>query len=319
MSDEFKKGLREGTLSPVEALEAFQQATPTVEKVVKTQASLNDRVFTPSTVDERHTKYVEQRRARETANDRAINFISPLFHPEFKVYPGLMIIGAETGRSKSTTSANIVAQYVKECEKPCIIISNEERAEDIYNRIACINLKINFNKFRRGFLDRKYNDIVAKEAERLIPRIEVVDGEGWDTTCLEDVQAVFEYAATANAGMIVLDYLQTVAFCRKKDINPIWVSKHLGLYLKDYAKRVDMPVIVFAQLKAKSEHVQQEFFERVQGDKTIVTHAHSAVEIIPDFDTGNTQFIVHKERFGSLTGQKISMRYNSGWYEKIDF
>ena len=110
------------------------------------------------------------------------------------------------------------------------------------------------------------------------------------------------------------DYLQTVTYSKIDDkLNSVSVSKRLGELLKDYSRNVPTPVVMFAQLKPKSNDL--DFSARFLNDQTIVNHATIAMEVAPNAKTELTDFIVHKMRFGVKPKDPISVRFEGGRFE----
>ena len=61
----------------------------------------------------------------------------------------LYLICAYTGSGKSTVAANITYPLWKQ-KKKTLVISNEESKQDILFRIACLELGLNFNDYKKG-------------------------------------------------------------------------------------------------------------------------------------------------------------------------
>jgi replicative DNA helicase len=61
----------------------------------------------------------------------------------------LYLFCAYTGSGKSTVAANISYPLWKQ-QKKMLVISNEESKQDIYFRIACLELGLNFNAYKKG-------------------------------------------------------------------------------------------------------------------------------------------------------------------------
>lgn len=284
---------------------------------VKSGALVTGRTYVTPTVEARISRYEQEYANRMDALSKSVFFIHPNFCEDFLLTRGLILVGAMSGKSKSTTSANLLHGFVEYSNPNRVakVISNEESSESVLNRIACIKLKQNFNRFQRGQLKDKESEQVVKTAKAIIPRVEIVDDDNYDMTCIEDVQAVLNQAAEdPNTGLVVIDYLQTIAHSREqKSMESFKVSKLMGLYLKDYGKRIGVPVVVFCQLNPSGRD-STVFQSRVQNDKTIYNHAFSVIEIVPDMETKITKFTIHKDRFGNKQGQEVRMRYVDGRY-----
>jgi replicative DNA helicase len=290
-------------------------ARPAPTPVTNSGASLNRRTYTSKAVVQREKQYEQEKALRLQANENKLSFIGAQFDHIYQLTQGLVLVGARSGHAKSTTAASVVASFLTQCDTgSVVVISNEESSESTLNRIACVLLKKNFKHMHRGVMAQKEQAEVRAKVSEIITRVEVVDDEAWDMTDLSDVQAVLEFAAKGGVRLVVVDYLQTVAFCKDRPhLEPFQVSKLLGLYLKDYGKRIGIPVVVFAQLKPEGEG-SGDFSSRVQGDRTIYNHAFAAIEIVPDFKNSSTKFIFHKNRFGTQQGLEMSVKFTEGRY-----
>lgn len=284
-----------------------------------TKTKSGKRVFTtPKDLQEVLTaKYHLEKDRRKDAFKRAIPFIGSEFDGIYALTQGLILVAAKSGNAKSTTAANILAHFL-ESDKVgrAIVISNEESLESIYNRIACGMAKLPFIQYHKGELSQEKCEFIESSAEAIIRsgRVLVVDDGEWDMTILEDVQAVLEFAAKQDVKLVIIDYLQTVnTSSQHPDWDSFRVSKELGFFLKNYGKRVTLPVVVFAQLKPQSESA--DIMSRFQNDRTIYNHAFDVIEVVPDFETRTTSFIIHKHRFGYAQGKTVTMYFNNGRYE----
>lgn len=302
------------TEAPVVPLETL----PTWPKSLMLSSRPGPKQFVPKTAADLRADYEEKIKDRKMLRERSFPFIHPLFHPEFQLTQGLIVVGALTGQAKSTTNANILAGFLDSCpDKKALVISNEETLDTVYNRVACIRLKVDFNSYHKGFISATMAEKVESEARTLFDRIKVVVEDGsWNMSYLEDVKAVLEHAAAnpEEYSLVTLDYLQTVASSREnRDLTQYDISKRLGLYLKNYGRRLGAPVVVFAQLKSIGVN-SQDFKNRIEGDSTMLNHAADAIEIVPDFQTSTTKFVIQKSRFGIPKGAESKCNFVSGRY-----
>ncbi len=302
--------VKEEKISPTDAVKAFQSLPLTAQK--------GGRVYRPKTTEEQQRNYQNARNVRRAIRASRIPFISPAFLPGFWLSQGLVVVGAESGRAKSTTCANVLVGFLQSSPtKRAVVISNEEATDAVFERAACIILGQNYTDFFRGSLspdtERK---VVRYVEEQIIPRVEVVEDGTYDMSYFEDVCSVLESATQHDVGIVLIDYLQVITQSRA---NPQWeafqVSKALGLFLKDYGKQNGIPVVCFAQLHPTSRGPTMA--ERIQNDKTFFNHGFACIEIKPDFETLETEFVVHKDRFFGHTGKTIRCKFNGGRYEFV--
>lgn len=270
--------------------------------------------YVPPTVDDIRGTYANNEVLRKRALLSSIPFISSEVR-DFKLSQGLILIGAKTGQGKSTTLANVLAGFMetKQLGDRALVITNEESTASVYNRIACVILKYSFKSFYNGQLPEDQDDEVQTLAQDLMEHIVVEEGnKQFDMTDSGHVKAALAYAAEGSYKLACLDYIQTVTKdAEHPDRSPIEVSKDLGFFLKDYGRKVTIPIVIFAQLHPTSEH--EDFAQRVQNDRTIANHAFTAIEIVPCFETLTTKAIIHKNRFGTVVqGHEYVFRFEGG-------
>lgn len=293
-----------GTADPMYVVEQMQRLTPTQARI--------GRVFTPASTDERITQYTKAREIRRQIKEQKIPFLFDEFMPDFFLSQGLVLVGAESGKSKSTTCGNLLAGFLKASDRNAIVVSNEEAMDAVYERTACVLLSLNYTQFYHGkYPDNVVNSIVRCVQEDIIPRCIVVDDGEFNMSFLEDVQSVLESGIHNNVGIAFIDYLQVITQSRKNpDLEAFQISKKLGFYLKDFGKTNGIPVVCFAQLSKDSD--AKSMAERVQNDKTFFNHAFIAVEVRPDFETLTTTFIIQKDRFNGCSGKEVVLDFKGG-------
>jgi hypothetical protein len=272
--------------------------------------------YRPPNLQKRREQYYQDRELRELSLHNGVPLCVPaLFARDFRLPPGLVLFGGVSGQAKTTTAANLVAGYLEyNPTKHILTLSNEEMSESFYNRVACIHLKHNFADFQNGRLDAISRSEVEDHAQTLMDRL-IVDAGGGDfkMDCLEHVQAALEYAAQQGVGLVVFDYFQTVSRSEtNEDMEHFRVLKEMGSYLRDYGRRSAVPVAVFAQLKPTSQ--APDFKSRVEMDRTIYNDAFMAVEVVPNFETKTTKFVLHKDRLGIWPAREIEMKFVGGRY-----
>ena len=300
MSDEIKKGLQGKLISPKAAVAAFEQG-------------IQGRQYVSKNRDERAASYASRKLERQEFLKARVPFITYDFLPDFYLVQGLSVIGAVSGKSKSTTASNILAGFIQETDyAEALVISNEEKTDFVYDRVACILTGYSFMDLVKGKLSSEAEQAVRAQSLELTKRIEVVDGSNWNTAYLEDTISILEHAERAKVNLVIIDYLQTITSSRKEPLmESFMVSKKFGTFLMEYGKRAVVPVVVFAQL---SDGDTRSFKERIENDKMFFNHAFTAIEIIPDFETLLTTFKVHKDRLGLSTGKEVVMGFKAGKY-----
>lgn len=302
---EVVQDMRDGKITPDQAVAAFEKLTPTEQR--------GGRVYKSSTPEQRMKCYSDARALRDQMQRNKIPFITPQFFPGFYLCQGLVLIGAESGRGKSTLAGNVVAGIIHNCVNARVMmISNEESADAIYERIAAISLGIPFTKIHTKSIDSlSQKKVESYIRDVLTHSVEVVTDDNFKTSMEEDVMSVMESGAHEGYNAIILDYHQNVTSSRNNPEKESYrVSKDLGQYYKDFGKRCSLPVITFAQLSARAD--ASKFKDRVENDKTLYNHSFMAIEIIADTDTCTSTFKIHKDRFCNSTGKEIVMNFEGG-------
>lgn len=301
-------GIRTGELSPQDAVKEFEKLTPTQVRT--------GRIYEQKSPEARVEQYKAARGIRRAIRSNRVPFISKHFLPGLWLSQGLIVVGAKSGRAKSTTASNVLAGFLQSVpDRTAIIVSNEEATDAVYERTACVLLQMNYIDLSKGQFSPKEERAVEQCIEEfIIPRVEVVEDGKFDMSYEEDVISVLETAACDKVGLVVVDYHQCITQSRlKPESESFQVSKRLGIYLKDYGKKHGVPVLDFVQLKDGADGA--DFASRVQNDKTLFNHAFLAIEIEPDFETLTTKFKVHKDRFFGHTGKEVVMDFKGGRYE----
>lgn len=255
---------------------------------------------------------------RKIANANRQPFLCDAFTGKHELTIGMTVIGADTGRGKSTTASNIAAHFVKHSNKKLMFITNEETSEDIYTRIACNNLNIDWQIYHEGKLSQDREMQVLNEIEPLFEKVHVYrQAKGWDMTDAASVKKLLRGLQTDDRGfgLVVIDYLQTINK-NTDDTNPessrYHASKDFGDFMKDHGTRCFIPTVVFAQLNPNSTSGNLKFSERIQGDKHFANHAVCTIEVCPNFEKRVTTFKFHKSRYSNMTGQEVVCNFVGG-------
>lgn len=299
--------IRDGIKTPSQAVAEFEKLTP---GQIRT-----GRVYEQKSRDARVEQYQASRAIRGEIRRNRIPFISKSFLPGMWLSQGLIVVGAKSGRAKSTTASNMLAGFLRSVpNRTAIIVSNEEATDAVYERTAAVLMEISYTEYFAGRVDSKKERMIEEcVKDFIIPRVEVVEDGKFDMSYEEDVMAVLETASIDKVGLVLIDYHQCITQSRlKPDSEAYQVSKRLGLYFKDYGKRFGVPVIDFVQLSDGASGA--DFASRVQNDKTLFNHAFLAIEIEPDFETLTTKFKVHKDRFSGHTGREVVCDFVGGRY-----
>lgn len=291
----------------------------------QTNAPVARTEYRPRSKEELLKNILKDRSRRQ--HSLAVNypFLCSVFHEVYRFTMGFIIIGAKSGKGKSTVLAAMIEHIVQQnsIQGKILVISNEENTEDVYSRIACLMCGCDWVDYRSDNLTTDEYLLIDQAIMTVVDHVVVdsVTSEGNDFSYKEDFQAALEHAEknqnTVNGySMIVFDYWQTVNQSKENPSkSSVDISKELGFYMKEFAARVACPVIAFAQLKGDDA---LDIKDRVENDKTLYNHAQDFIEIIPNFDTQKSTFKFHKNRWGRLQGQFITAKFEAGRFVPTD-
>ncbi|NJO48268.1 MAG: AAA family ATPase [Leptolyngbyaceae cyanobacterium RM2_2_4] len=256
----------------------------------------------------------------------AMTFIIPKFDnlvPFFR--KNFILVGARTGEGKSTAVANIAFTTMQEKNKATgklrrvLVLTNEERAEDFYNRItSLINgwHYTNHSKFTQQQRDMFHKMIPLLAAGG---RLTVIDnnhnGSHGVTTSIEGIATVFDnlIANQEYYDVILIDYYQNIIHSQKY---PHWseneVQAKLSRMMDKYKNAYPAPIVMMAQINPPDKDDKIPFQHRIKGRKIIMDPATFAVEMIRDTKLQMTKWVIHKSRFTEAIGQDLKTGYDKG-------
>lgn len=240
----------------------------------------------------------------------------------------LILICAETGSGKSTAVANIVATTLAQKNPAtgkgmrCLVITNEERREDVYNRLTCFRDDVHY--VNHG----SFSDAQILEFDKNIPVLSkvvtVIDDYFGSTpevpvtgitTSLEGIQSIFDNLIAQNViyDVVVIDYYQNVNKSKKHPELSNWqVQERLASMLDQYKNTYAAPIVLLAQLTPQNEDNSIPFKTRIEGRKSLLNACTIAIEMVPDKENLETKWVIQKNRFGEFTGTKIVTGYDNG-------
>ena len=235
----------------------------------------------------------------------------------------IILIGAPSGEGKSTAVANItyflLQQKNRVTGRPAriLILTNEEKTEDIYNRITCLFAGWRYSN--HDTLTPEQVDRMNKAIPALATRVTVVDqfhnGSHGTTTSIEGIEGVFENLIANNEqyDAILIDYYQNVCVSKKNpSLSEFDVQARLTRMLDNYKNIYPAPIVVFAQLNPPSEENSNYFPAKLQGRKLIINVATCVMEMIVDKKNRITQWKVWKSRFNDCVGEIIETGFENG-------
>lgn len=256
-------------------------------------------------------------------------FIDPIFEsvvPFFK--KNIILVGAKTGDGKSTTVANLVRSTIAQKSKVTgqykrvLVITNEERAEDFYNRITCLIKGWHYTNHDR-FTDEQRAEF-AKYIRFLAGGglVNVVDnnyaGASGVTTSIEGLKAIFDNLIEKQQmyDVVIIDYYQNFKYSTENPKLAEWeVQQRVAAVLDDYKNRYPAPIVLMAQIEPNRKDEDKPFQYRIKGRKVIMDVVTLAVECIADRENLRTEWLVHKSRFTEgVVGHSFYTGYDKGQY-----
>lgn len=236
----------------------------------------------------------------------------------------LIFIGAKTGEGKSTAVANIVLQTIFQVDpvtgknRRCLVISNEEKAEDFYNRVTCLMKGIAYTNHDQFTPEMKQmlHDMIPKlmGGGRLMVIDDSFGSIGGTTTTVEGIKAIFDDLIRRQDwfDVIIIDYYQNVNSSRRNPMaNQYAVQEEFANLMDQYKNLYPAPIVVMGQVKPPD--LQETPFEvRVKGSKAISVKATVTIEMIADRKMRRTLWCVWKSRFTDSVGLNFYTGFEKG-------
>lgn len=230
----------------------------------------------------------------------------------------LYLMCAYSGHGKSTIAANISYSLWKESKKT-LVISNEEPKQDVVYRIACLELGYNFNDYKKGLMPKSKQLECMKLYPSICEYVKIIDvsyNNGISFT-IEGIKNILMAVETADYSAVMIDYFQQI---KRSVMSPnrsgLDVLTELRIWLGKYIRTSNIPVVLFAQLHSLAKRNNAELDSRIKDCPSVYETATVCVEIIPDFETKITKFLIKKDRFG-YQGMKIDCAFDKGKYVEI--
>ena len=236
----------------------------------------------------------------------------------------LLLLGAKTGDGKSTAVANIAYHLLGQISPitgktaRVLVLTNEERKEDVYNRITCL---------KKGWKYTNHDKLSPEQIKtfnKFIPilssggRLTVIDnnheGAHGATTSIEGIESIFEnlMANKEFYDCVIIDYYQNIT-TSKRDfrIGEYEVQARLARLLDTYKNIYPAPIVLMAQVSQQTDD-DTPFQYRIKGRKIIMDSSTFAAELVVDRQSRKTTFVIHKSRFTEAVGESIEVGFKDG-------
>jgi replicative DNA helicase len=253
---------------------------------------------------------------------KSMTFLNSDFRGVVPYMPNqLVIVGARTGRGKSTTCANLIYQAIMKSKKT-LTLSNEEKAPDVFNRVTSLIKGVAYTEHDRLTDEQvtELNEYIKILGQRMLviddDQTKKVGGMG----IIEMVQGYINKAIESKQyDAIIIDYYQKINQSADNPMLGVYeVQAKFADYIGDVLKHPDCPAIVLmAQLKPDDKEGRP-IEERIEGRKAIAKPATCILEAAPDYDRRCTTFTVHKSRWSENNGKGVDVGYMRGKYVKYD-
>ena len=248
-----------------------------------------------------------------------ITFINPALSAAIPfTRENLYLICAYTGNGKSTIAANISYPLWKEGKKT-LVITNEEPQQDVLYRIACLELGYNFNDYKKGTMPMAHQKDCALLFPEISKHVKVIDVnyKGGLSTKIEGVKNALEAVKNADYSAVMIDYFQLIQYSvvdpQRSRYN---VLNDLRIWLGQYIRSSNIPVVMFAQLHSMAKRTNVELDSRIKECPGILEPSTVVLEVIPDFDNKTTTFLIKKDRFG-FQGMRVECGFSKGKYVEL--
>lgn len=274
-----------------------------------------------ATLQTEFDEYIKAAKYKFTFLNKQFNEYVPFFRKN------LILIAAHTGKGKSTAAANIAASLLKQNNPKtgktgrCLIMTNEEKAEDFYARVICL---------LRGWSYVNHNELTEeqvttiKEGMHALGKsglLTVVDnnygGVHGMTTTVEGIQSVFEnmLAKKDYYDAVIIDYYQNIISSKNNiSLDENHSQAKLAKLLDQYKNIYPGPIILMAQCDPETDHDHRMFKQRVNGRKIILDGTTFAAELAIDQDLRATQWTVWKSRYTRAIGKSLYTGFDNGRY-----
>lgn len=246
------------------------------------------------------------------------NSVSVLF-PELDEFiqlaPGsLALVCAATGTGKSTITANIAYNLLREGKK-VLIIANEERKTDVAARISCLDMNISIHSYKKkDKLPQTIVDSAIDNIKKFKDNLTILalcyKNNSSIVTSPEGMKKILQNAA-GRFDVVMIDYYQNVnVSIEHPDIKPHEANEMFARDIDAIKNQIGCPIILMAQIRRGDENYK----ERLEGRKLIINKCTDVFELIIDKEFSRSEIVCHKDRWIGQQGEHVFIGYDKGRY-----
>lgn len=173
----------------------------------------------------------------------------------------LVIVAGRPSMGKTSFAINIAEHVAIQDKRPVAVFSLEMSREELMMRMLCSQARVDSNKVRRGYLEKKFWNTLTASASHIAQAPIYIDDSS-SLSVLEMRARARRLAAELNAkgtplSLIVVDYLQLMRGMGKVESRQQEISE-ISRSLKGLARDLRVPVIALSQLSRKPEEKGRE-------------------------------------------------------------
>jgi hypothetical protein len=225
----------------------------------------------------------------------------------------IILVGARSGRGKSTVVANLCSSLSRQNHR-VLVISNEEPKRDVRHRIGCIELGIDLGKVKDRALSEQELHQLAEIGVKYIDLVHVIDfsyrGNADYVTTIDGFKYIWSGIDFSQYSAIIIDYYQNVTRDTRvpqKSIND--VQAEFVSFLDQQKNVIGIPIFLLAQLKPFSDQ-GKEFEERLKGRKIVFDKATFIIELATNQADYTSKWLIHKDRSRGRTGKSVTTGFD---------